>query len=227
MKEIYIIISIILGYLLGSIPFGIIIGKVFFHKDIREYGSHNSGGTNAGRVLGKKVGLIVIILDALKCFLAIILNLLVYKLFFKELGNNLYSICALVTGFFVALGHCFPVWSKFNGGKAVATIAGFIATINPIVFLISFTVFFSVYLLTKYVSLASMSCSIFGTILCWIPFILGSTYFPGLILGIDYTIAIPLSFTFTTALLVYRHKANIIRMINGNENKSYLFKKKK
>ena len=226
MKEIYIIISIVLGYFLGSIPFGIIIGKVFYHKDIREYGSHNSGGTNAGRVLGKKVGLIVIILDALKCFMAILLNLLIYKLFFTKLGNMQFSICAMITGFLVAVGHCFPVWSKFNGGKAVATIAGFIATINPIVFLMSFVVFFSVYLLSKYVSLASMACSIFGTILCWIPFILGSTYFPGLTFGIDYTIAVPLAFTLTTTLLVYRHKANIKRIMHGNENKSYLFKKK-
>lgn len=227
MSELYVIISIILGYLLGSIPFGLVIGKLFFHKDVREYGSHNSGGTNTGRVLGKKIGLLVIILDALKCFIAILLNMLIFKLFFKELGIKQYSICTMITGFFVAFGHCYPLFAKFKGGKAVATIAGFIATINPIAFLISFVVFFSVYLLTKYVSLASMSCSIFGTILCWIPFILGSTYFPGLILGIDYTIAIPLSFTFTTTLLVYRHKSNIIRMINGNENKSYLFKKKK
>ena len=175
---------------------------------------------------GKKVGLIVIILDALKCFMAILLNLLIYKLFFTKLGNMQFSICAMITGFLVAVGHCFPVWSKFNGGKAVATIAGFIATINPIVFLMSFVVFFSVYLLSKYVSLASMACSIFGTILCWIPFILGSTYFPGLTFGIDYTIAVPLAFTLTTTLLVYRHKANIIRMMHGNENKSYLFKKK-
>lgn len=226
MKEIYIIISIVLGYLLGSIPFGIIIGKVFYHKDIREFGSHNSGGTNAGRVLGKKVGLIVIILDALKCFMAILLNLLIFNLFFEKLGNTQFSICAMITGFLVAVGHCFPVWSKFNGGKAVATIAGFIATTNWIVFLISFVVFFTVYFLSKYVSLGSIACSVFGTILCWIPFILGSTYFPGLTLNIEYTVAIPLAFTFTTLLLIYRHKANIMRIIKGTENKSYLFKKK-
>lgn len=226
MEEIYIIISIVLGYLLGSIPFGIIIGKVFYHKDIREFGSHNSGGTNAGRVLGKKVGLIVIILDALKCFMAILLNLLIFNLFFEKLGNTQFSICAMITGFLVAVGHCFPVWSKFNGGKAVATIAGFIATTNWIVFLISFVVFFTVYFLSKYVSLGSIACSVFGTILCWIPFILGSTYFPGLTLNIEYTVAIPLAFTFTTLLLIYRHKANIMRIIKGTENKSYLFKKK-
>ncbi len=226
MKELYIIISIVIGYLLGSIPFGIVIGKVFFHKDVRDYGSHNSGGTNTGRVLGKKIGLLVIFLDALKCMIAILLNMLIYKLFFKELGNTQYSICAMITGFFVAFGHCFPIFAKFKGGKAVATIAGFIATVNWIVFLISTCVFFITYFISKYVSLGSIVCSIFGTILCWIPFIISSTSFPGLGFGIEYTIAIPLAFTITTMLLIYRHKANIIRIINGNEAKSYLFKNK-
>lgn len=226
MSELYVIISIILGYLLGSIPFGLVIGKLFFHKDVREYGSHNSGGTNTGRVLGKKIGLLVIILDALKCFIAILLNMLIFKLFFKELGIKQYSICTMITGFFVAFGHCYPLFAKFKGGKAVATIAGFIATVNWLVFLISASVFFLVYYLSKYVSLGSIACSTFGTILCWIPFILGSTKFPGLAFGIRYTIAIPLAFSVTTALLIYRHRANIKRIINKEEAKSYILKKK-
>ena len=108
-----ILICLIIGYLIGSIPWGLVIGKVFYHKDIREYGSGNPGGTNAGRVLGKNVGIIVILLDALK---ALIVMIIVNKL---APGYEQYA------GLAVCVGHCFPIFAGFKGGKAVASSYGY------------------------------------------------------------------------------------------------------
>ena len=104
---------IILSYLFGSVPWSLVIGKVFFHKDIRTEGSGNLGGTNAGRVLGKKVGIIVIILDALKAFFSMLLASFIAK------------DAIIYAGLACCIGHCFPIFAQFKGGKAVATSFGF------------------------------------------------------------------------------------------------------
>ena len=104
---------IILSYLFGSIPWSLVIGKVFFHKDIRTEGSGNLGGTNAGRVLGKKVGIIVIVLDALKAFFSMLL------------ASYIAKDAIIYAGLACCIGHCFPIFAQFKGGKAVATSFGF------------------------------------------------------------------------------------------------------
>ena len=111
-----ILAAIIIGYFLGSIPFALVIGKLFFQKDIRNYGSKNLGGGNAGRVLGKKAGLAVMTLDLLKVTLAIFLT----SLFAND------EIILILAGLSAAAGHCFPVFANFKGGKAVATMYGFL-----------------------------------------------------------------------------------------------------
>ena len=108
------IIAIAVGYIVGSIPWALIIGKVFYKKDIREYGSGNLGGTNAGRVLGAKAGMAVIVLDALKA--------LIYMIVLSFIAP--YSIA--YGGFACIVGHCFPVFANFRGGKGVATAFGYL-----------------------------------------------------------------------------------------------------
>ena len=110
------IIAILAGYFLGSIPFALVIGKVFFKKDIRNYGSGNLGGGNAGRVLGKKAGVSVMTLDILKVSLAIFIAGCL-----KD-GEGI----AVAAGLAAAIGHCFPIFARFKGGKAVATMYGFL-----------------------------------------------------------------------------------------------------
>lgn len=114
--------SALIGYLFGSIPNAVLIGKVFYHKDVREYGSKNAGGTNAGRVLGKKVGFIVIVLDLIKTIVPIYLCycLLEYTPL-SEYGLSEYGY--IVAAFFALIGHCFPVFAGFKGGKAVSSFA--------------------------------------------------------------------------------------------------------
>ena len=109
-----VIIIMLISYLFGSISWALVIGKVFYHKDIRHYGSGNLGGTNAGRVLGTPVGILVILLDALKAFLIMIA---VHRL---DPGLEQYA------GLAVCLGHCFPVFAGFKGGKAVACSYGYL-----------------------------------------------------------------------------------------------------
>ena len=111
-----IIAAILIGYFLGSIPFALVIGKVFYKKDIRNYGSGNLGGGNAGRVLGKKAGLAVMTMDILKVTFAIFLISLLTE------NENV----MILAGLAAAAGHCFPVFAKFKGGKAVATMYGFL-----------------------------------------------------------------------------------------------------
>ena len=111
-----IIILIVLGYFIGSIPFALIIGKVFYKTDIREYGSKNLGGGNAGRVLGKKAGVAVMTLDILKVSFVVFLATLFG-------GSETAVVCG---GLAAAIGHCWPVFAKFRGGKAVATMYGFL-----------------------------------------------------------------------------------------------------
>lgn len=101
------ILCILLGYLLGSLPFALIIGKVFYHTDIRQYGSGNLGGTNAGRVLGKKAGISVIVFDVLKVVLAI------------AIATQVSKVAGIWTGLACCIGHCYPVFAKFHGGKAL------------------------------------------------------------------------------------------------------------
>ena len=110
------LILMILAYLYGSIPFALVIGKLFYHTDVREYGSGNLGGSNTGRVLGKKAGLIVIILDISKCMISVLVTMLLSNI--VELPDYAIYLVALSC----IIGHCFPIFASFKGGKAVIGI---------------------------------------------------------------------------------------------------------
>lgn len=183
---------IILAYLLGSIPSGIWIGKYFYHTDIRKLGSGNSGTTNTYRVLGKKAGTVVLIMDILKGSIATLL-----PMWFGL------SIHPLLIGVIAAIGHTYPIFAGFKGGKAVATSAGIILGYNPLYFAIVM-VFFLVYLyFSRMVSLSS--------ILTCLSAILISFLFR------DWPLTIVT--VFLTLFIVYRHRSNIERIKNGTESK--------
>lgn len=203
-----IIIAVLIGYLLGSIPFALVIGKVFYNTDIREHGSGNLGGSNAGRVLGKNAAVSVIALDVLKVVLAIFIT-----------SHFAYSEMASIwAGFAAAFGHCYPVFAQFKGGKAVATMFGFLLGIsiftfhNPMMIVIPFIVFAIVLVAGKMVSLASMCAAVTSTIYIFTQTTATSTNVASLLI---------------TILIIYRHRANIKRIMDGNENKVTWLSRKK
>lgn len=148
------ILLIIMSYLYGSIPFALVIGKLFYNTDVRESGSGNLGGTNAGRVLGKKAGMAVILLDASKCCISILMA----KVIAHYMGLNVDIIypCALAC----VIGHCYPIFAGFRGGKAVSVAIGYALVTNIFAFLIAIVIFLITLKISKYVSLSSILASV-------------------------------------------------------------------
>ncbi len=194
------IASVLIGYILGSVPFALVIGKVFYKTDIRQHGSGNLGGSNAGRVLGKKAGLAVMTLDILKVSLAMLI-----VSFFTE-GE----ICLIIAGLFAAIGHCFPVFARFRGGKAVATMYGFlfgmivVAHRSILLFLIPLATFLFIIFITRIVSISSIGSALAVTVY--------ASIFEGSLL-------LALTLGVFALLITVRHRANIIRIFRGEENK--------
>ncbi|MEB6120302.1 glycerol-3-phosphate 1-O-acyltransferase PlsY [Mammaliicoccus sciuri] len=185
-------VVIILSYLVGCFPSGLVLGKLSYKKDIRQFGSGNLGATNTFRVLGKKAGFIVMFLDIFKGFIVVF-----FPIWFNvDIPSIFVGICAVV-------GHVFPIFLKFKGGKAVATSAGAVLGVHPILLIILAIIFFVILYLTKYVSLSSIvagiSCFIGAIIIGDIPFLIVS-------------IAI-------LVILLVRHQSNIIRIFKGQEPK--------
>lgn len=197
------ILCIILGYLLGSIPFALVIGKLFYKTDIRQYGSGNLGGTNAGRVLGKKAGMSVIILDVLKVVLA------------AGIASLVSEPAAIWTSLSCCIGHCYPIFAHFKGGKAVTTMFGFLLSTSIFIFqqfsyfLLPLFMFLIILYLFKYVSLGSICASVCS-----------SLYITAQLLSLDVNnLFIILASWLMTILVIYRHNANIKRIHEGTENK--------
>lgn len=182
----------LLAYLLGSIPSGVWIGKIFYKKDIRNFGSGNSGATNVFRVLGKKPGIAVALIDVLKGTAAALLPVLFHV-----------PISGIIIGAVAIIGHVYPLFAQFKGGKAVATSAGVALAYNPWFLLGAAAVFFVILYVSSMVSFASVTTFLIGSIAAfWVP----DWYFRGFIWLI-------------TILIVYRHLSNIKRILNGTENK--------
>ena len=194
----YEILLILLGYLYGSIPYALVIGKVFYNTDVRESGSGNLGGTNAGRVLGKKAGISVIVLDALKAVI------IFYLSSYLSLKFNLNPDIKYIAGLACIFGHCYPIFAEFRGGKAVSTSLGYFLCIEPLYAVVAIVVFLLVLKISKYVSLSSISTALI--VLCITPFLAVS-------------ITAKLCMLVAVILLVYRHKDNIKRIKNHTESK--------
>ena len=200
---------LILSYLIGSIPFSIIAGKLLKGIDVREFGSGNAGATNTFRVLGKKAGIPVLLLDVFKGYIAV--NLVWYTSYvpFSEIYINL----QLTFGIAAVLGHVFPIYVGFRGGKGVATLLGFMLALFPQAAMISIVIFILTLLFSKYVSLSSIFAGLF------FPF--GVYYLSHTVVPTMMIFAV-----FVPILLIATHQRNIERIIRGDENKVSLKKKK-
>jgi len=205
------IISALVAYLVGSIPTAVWYGKTTANIDVREHGSGNAGATNTFRVLGTKAGIIVMIIDIAKGFFAANLPFLVNGLNLISLEPNQYVNIQLLCGMCSVLGHIFPLYANFKGGKGVATLLGMIIAINPIAALFCIVIFLIIFFSTKYVSLGSMSAGVAFPLLLLIPKIY--SFSPSLVL---------VNFGFVLSiLLILTHRKNIKRLISGEESKAF------
>lgn len=209
MSELYlmlggVLLCMIIPYLLGSINPAIIFSRLFFHDDIREHGSGNAGTTNTLRTYGKKMAALILFLDFLKAVISVFLGALILP---YQLGGG------AIAGIFVILGHSFPIYYKFKGGKGVACLAGVVLMLSPISFVILISVFIAIVAMTKYVSLGS---------------IMGVMLFP-----VVHTAFYPTQ-PWTTigsivimVIIVFMHRENIKRLLSGKESKISFKKKEK
>lgn len=194
-----IIFIILMSYLLGSIPFSYMVPKYLGKIDIRHHGSGNTGTTNVVRTLGLKLGAIAFVGDFLKGIIPALVGILL-------LGQ----VGGLIGGGFAVLGHCYPVWLNFKGGKGIATSAGILLIIVPKVFLALLFIQFFIIFTTKYMSLASISSAVLLPILSLIFGYSASTIYFSVGLGL---------------FVIYRHRSNLARLIKGEEKKLSIGKK--
>lgn len=183
----------IIGYLIGSVPFSFIVSKYLGKIDIREHGSGNSGATNVFRTLGKKAGFLAFLGDFIKGMIAATIGLY----YFNTSG-------ALICAGMAIIGHCYPVWLKFKGGKGVATSAGMIMVLTPFVGITLIVAQFLIIFKTRYMSLASISVA---------------AVYPLAVFLFGYPIEYVGYATFIGLFLIYRHRSNLMRLIRNEESK--------
>jgi len=203
-------ILVILAYLIGSIPTSVWVSKSIFNFDIRDYGSGNAGATNSFRVLGPKWGSFVMLIDVLKGVIATSLYILIPYYLTNELARTNFMI---ILGLAAVVGHIFPIWAQFRGGKGVATILGMALAIQPAVALLCLVVFAFTLLTTRFVSLSSMLAGVAFMVLILFIFDEKETLYR--------LFAIIVAF-----MVIVTHQKNITRLLKGTENKVPLFRKK-
>ncbi len=200
------IIGVVLAYLLGSLPSSVWLGQAYHGIDVRNFGSGNAGATNTFRVLGKKAGILVMALDIFKGLTAVTLATVWMQL--GLIAETQIVLFKLIFGISAVIGHIFPIYVGFKGGKGVATLLGMVLGLNPLVAGICVAIFLIALLVTKYVSLGS---------------ILGTLTFPVMLLitNIEPNDVILIIFGFTFFMVVlFTHKKNVRRILNGTENKT-------
>jgi acyl phosphate:glycerol-3-phosphate acyltransferase len=217
MTSTYVLISVI-SYLLGSIPFGYVLVRLFLKQDIRTVGSGNIGATNVARSGAKKLGILTLVLDALKGFVAVIVaqrlchlhsventvrsaDTITHTIWFPNLGY-----CIALAAVFAILGHVFPVWLRFKGGKGVATGMGVFLAIAPVAVLACVIVFGVIFVLTRWVSLASIVSAAAFTPIAYA-------------LNRNTSRAVIEAMLFVSVLIILKHHGNIGRLIKGTEPK--------
>lgn len=209
METITIIVLLISAYLTGSIPTAVWWGKRYYGIDVREFGSGNAGATNTFRVLGKKAGIPVLLIDIVKGTIAVLLAHFSPFIF----DSNEFVNLELGLGIAALVGHVFPVFAGFRGGKGVATILGVVICLTPITSLLVLAVFLTVLLATRYVSLSSMIAGI------------SFPFFLNIVLENQNQTLLIFS-VFVAILLIVTHKKNISRLLKRQESKVNLFAKK-
>lgn len=208
---------LILAYLLGSIPSAVWIGKKYYGIDIREHGSKNAGTTNMLRVLGRRAAIPVFVLDFFKGFAAVsLLSLMRYD---PEITSAWLINLKILAVFAAVLGHIFPIFADFKGGKGVATLVGAVTGIYPQIILLCFAVWALVFMISHYVSLASMSAG------CCFPLFVIIYSSSEWSRNNDISLIFIL-FAFAVAgLLIWSHRKNIERLKAGTESKIYIWKR--
>ena len=207
-----LIILVLCAYLIGSFPSAVWIGKLFYNKDVREYGSGNAGATNTFRVLGVRAGLPVLLIDIFKGWLSVNLILLLNQNINSSLNVDRFFEIQLVLALSAVLGHLFPIYTGFRGGKGIATMLGVLIGILPIAALGSSVIFLIFLLLFRYVSLASIIASISFPLIVF------------LFLEIDND-ALNLFVIFVPILSLITHQKNIEKLFKGEETKVKFGKK--
>lgn len=213
-----VITMLMIAYLLGSIPSAVWIGKKYYGIDIREHGSKNAGTTNMLRVLGRRAALPVFALDFLKGFVAVsLLGLMRYD---ADISSAWLINLKILAVFAAVAGHIFPIFANFKGGKGVATLVGAVTGIYPMIILLCFAVWALVFMISHYVSLASMTAG------CCFPM------FVIIYSSSEWSRNNDISFTFiifafaVAALLLWSHRKNIERLKSGTESKIYIWQRR-
>ena len=196
-----LILSALMGYLLGSLSFSIILSRLRYQDDIRRHGSGNAGMTNTLRTYGKGAGAVVFVGDFLKGSLAVVLG----QLIGGEMGGYL-------AGFFVVIGHLFPVFFGFRGGKGVATAAGMILLMDPPTLLVLLVPFVLIIVFTRYMSLASITVAALYPVVTLARMLLAGQETSMVLLGLLYSAVIG-------GLVIFMHRSNIKRLLRGEESK--------
>ncbi|GAA4319832.1 glycerol-3-phosphate 1-O-acyltransferase PlsY [Compostibacter hankyongensis] len=207
------VLLILLAYLVGSVSNAVWVSKRFFRMDIREYGSGNAGATNTFRVLGPRAGTFVMIMDMIKGIIAVKLALIIPYYAEPEHLTQLINF-QIGLGLAAVVGHIFPIWADFRGGKGIATLFGMVLAIQPLIALSCVGVFLLMLFLTRYVSLSSILASVAFPILLIFIFREQELFYK------LFAIAIAL-------LVILTHQKNIGRLLNGSENKVPLFRNRR
>lgn len=213
---------LVLSYLVGSIPTSIILSKLIKGVDIRNFGSGNAGGTNVSRVLGKKYGILTILLDALKGVIAVIFVSRLYLGNFPFPNNTPFddfTLVQIIAGISAVIGHIWTIFAGFKGGKGIATGLGVLVSIVTLDMIMALGVFIIVVYFSKYISLASISAAVSVPLIMIIRENIFGVDIPSYHNILPFVIALAL-------LVIYTHRSNVERLLNGNENKISLFKKK-
>lgn len=211
------VICLLIGYVCGLFQTSYFIGK-FYKKDIRNYGSGNAGTTNALRVLGRKAAVATLLCDALKCILAIV----VVKGIFTAASGEILALLCMYAAFGTILGHNFPFYMGFRGGKGFAASVGFAIAFDFSIFAIGIVLFFAIFFATHYVSLGTMVVYVYAFVHILIA---GQSGNYNMTQG--HLIELYCVMGVMTALTIFRHRQNIVRLLNGTENKTFLSKKEK
>jgi glycerol-3-phosphate acyltransferase PlsY len=199
----------ILAYLVGSVPTAVIVSRGFFGIDIRDHGSGNSGATNTFRVLGKKFGIIVMVIDVIKGFTAANFAFFIGNYFY---GEERFVNLQLLLGLSAVIGHVFPIYVGFKGGKGVATLFGMILAVNLPAAAVCVIFFLIILFTTRFVSLSSMMAAVMLPVS--ILFIFHNHEKWLIVFGIAIAI-----------MVILTHRKNIVRLFDGNENKANILKK--
>jgi len=230
----FIIIALLSGYLIGSISFAVLITKHLYSIDIYKVGSGNAGGTNVGRAIGKPGAYAVIVLDALKCMIPIWIWFALFT--FTPLNQIIPSSVPIAFIYYTAgvgagIGHTFPLYHKFKGGKAVSCYLGFVAGTNPFLLVIGLPLFFLIFFISKRVSIGSIIMVVFGLLYSIIAAIYFQAFEWTFLFGqgykLDGTYVYSIYMLFYALFIIFMHRSNISRIINHTEPETHYKKREK